>query len=157
MKFEYKEPTKKDFPQILETINSARKPYKNLEVYKKMGAQDTTLEDLQKNEQGREYRIFIKDNEIIGFCAFKYRSRKITWLSQFYISPDYQGKGYGKKFLEYLENEISEISKYIVLEYWPDATWAKDFYEKQRYAENKSIFESKSNYTKVLAKKLKSC
>ena len=82
-----------------------------------MGAQDTTLEDLQKNEQGREYRIFIKDHEIIGFCVFRYRSRKITWLSQFYIKPDYQGKGYGKKFLEYLENEISEKSKYSAFEY----------------------------------------
>jgi ribosomal protein S18 acetylase RimI-like enzyme len=154
MKFEYKEPTKKDFTQILEIINSARKPYKNLEVYKKMGAKDTTLEDLQKNEQGREFRIFIKDDEIIGFCAFKYKSKKITWLSQFYIRPDYQGKGCGKKFLEYLESEIREKSKYIVLEYWPDATWAKDFYEKQGYTEDKSVFKSKSNYTKVLVKDL---
>lgn len=154
MKFEYKKPTKENFPQILEIINSARKPYKNLEVYKKMGAQDTTLKDLQKNEQNREYRIFIKDNEVIGFCAFKYRSKKITWLSQFYIAPRRQGKGYGKKFLEYLENETSKKSKYIVLEYWPDAAWAKDFYEKQGYTENRLVFESKSNYTKVLVKEV---
>ncbi|MDD3480974.1 MAG: GNAT family N-acetyltransferase [Patescibacteria group bacterium] len=152
----YQKPTTNDLPDALKVINAAREPYKKLPIYKEMKSKDTTLNDLLENEQNRDYRVFRKDKEIIGFLAFKFREKKLAWLSQFYIKPELQGQGYGRKFMKEFEKEImnSSKAKYIVLEYWPDATWAKNFYIKLGYSENEQVYKSKSNYTKVLVKEV---
>lgn len=150
----YRKPNEDEFIAALNIINEARKPYKALSIYKEMDAKDTTLDDLINNEQKRDYRVLTVDDDIVGFCAFRKKDDHITWLSQFYIDPKYQKQGLGKKFLKFVEEEVSELSDYIVLEYWPDATWARDFYLSQGYVEDKSVFESKSQYTKVLVKRI---
>lgn len=150
----YREPTTEDLPIALKLINSARKPYQKLGVYKKMKTPETTLEDLKTNSQGRDYRILVADGNLIGFCAFKKKNDNITWLSQFYIDPNYQRRGLGSVFLRYLEEEVAQKSKYLVLEYWPDAIWAENFYRKNGFIENPKIYKSKSLYTKVLVKKV---
>ncbi len=153
MKVSYREPKENEFKPLVSIINEAREPYKSLAMYQKMGAKDTSLYDLEENSQKRQYRIFAVDNKIVGFTAFK-KKGQITWLSQFYISSKFQRKNYGSQFLQLVEDEAKEKSDYIVLEYWPDATWARDFYIKNGYTEDPKVCESGSAYTKILVKKI---
>lgn len=154
MKLKYRKIKKKELESVVDLISRARKPYTKFLIYKEMGAKKTTIKDLTENIHHREFRVLVLNDEIIGFCSYKKKSNDFTWLNNFYIDPKYQRKGYGEEFLNFVEEETKYLSKYLVLEYWPDAVWAKYFYEKNGYREIPDILKSKSEYTKILLKKM---
>lgn len=152
MKLGYRKLKKNEFKSVVGLINCARKPYTKFPIYKEMGAKKTAVKDLAENIHHREFRVLVLRDEVIGFCSFKKKSDDFTWLNNFYIDPKYQRRGYGEKFLNFFEKEAKNLSKYISLEYWPDAVWAKYFYEKNGYKEMPDVLRSKSEYTKILLK-----
>jgi GNAT superfamily N-acetyltransferase len=52
----------------------------------------------------------VLDNELIGFCGLWYQTRhysgKSCELDHFYIDEPFQGKGYGKQFLDWITLEL---------------------------------------------------
>lgn len=151
MKLSYKKPAKKQYPQVLELILKATKSYETMPAF----SGHYTMERLRSNPMKRKYRILVHNDKIVGFASWKIRAGGLAWLSQFYIDPAYQRRGCGQEFLKKIENEASLLSNYMVLEYWPDAPWAKNFFYKNGYKEMPRIFKSKSTYTKVVCKKIR--
>jgi len=146
----YKKPAKAYYPEILELILKATKPYENMLAF----SGHHTMDRLRSNPMRRKYRVLIYNDKIVGFASWKIRAGGLAWLSQFYIDPICQRKGFGQKFLKKIEQEACLLSEYMVLEYWPEAPWAKNFFYKNGYKTMPEIFKSKSTYTKVICKKI---
>lgn len=94
--------TKKDFNKIAELINKeySKSPYK--EPWKKLDA-IKTLEYFSKI--GSIY--VLTDKEIVGFIIFRiefYNGSKGIMIEDLVVDSDFQGKGYGKKMVEYVED-----------------------------------------------------
>lgn len=78
--------------------------------------------------------LLIKGNRVIGFCQYDLKGSE---LYQIQISPDYQGKGYGKYFYEFVENDFmknnkSSISLFATLN-------AVDFYKSVGFKQIKNV------------------
>jgi len=62
---------------------------------------------MKKNVQSQfdstSWIVIKEDKKIIGFAQYGLEDQT---LYQIQIDPDYQGKGYGKKIFEYIENDF---------------------------------------------------
>ena len=63
----------------------------------------------------KEYRIIRKDNRIVSFCGKSPESSSSTRISMVYTRPEYRGKGYARKIVNYLKNEIINEGKIATL------------------------------------------
>ena len=63
----------------------------------------------------KEYRIIRKDNKIVSFCGKSPESSSSTRISMVYTRPEYRGKGYARKIVNYLKNEIINEGKIATL------------------------------------------
>lgn len=68
----------------------------------------------QIEEQGYEYYLLKPDGEYVGYIGIKATAAESLFLSKFYISKEYRGRGYGSKVMEFLyklcqERDIKKI------------------------------------------------
>ncbi|MBQ8292589.1 MAG: GNAT family N-acetyltransferase [Bacilli bacterium] len=63
---------------------------------------------------GRYEKIMVNDEIIGGIFAFELDDASIKKIAQFYILPEYQNLGYGKKAFEMFINEDNEVKKWYV-------------------------------------------
>lgn len=82
-------------------------------------SKDSDLRNINKEyiENNGNFWILINNNKIIGTIALKYFNNKIAELKRFYILPNYQSQGYGKKLLEKLLSYSKKIGyRYLRLD-----------------------------------------
>ncbi|WMC91430.1 GNAT family N-acetyltransferase [Kineothrix sp. MB12-C1] len=94
-------------------------------------------------EEAKPYAIY-KDEEIIGFMMLDWdEEERECGIWRFMIANDQQGKGYGRKALEYAVNRIKETGKfdYVSLDYAPGNNVGKHLYESVGFRETGEIEE----------------
>jgi len=125
-------PKKSEFSKICRLVNQAEKPYqKIMPDYKPFKVEN--FEIMQKKTK-RSFLIIELNKKIAGFAAWKIKNRKICWISILHIDPQKQKMGLGTKLLQ----EIEKIARkkncdFCMLELFPQANWAKNFYLKNNY------------------------
>lgn len=95
------------------------------------------------HEVAKPYAIY-NDEEVIGFMMLDWDEKKRECsIWRFMITTDQQGKGYGRKALEYALNIIKEAEKfdYVFLDYVPDNVVGKHLYESMGFKETGEIDE----------------
>jgi GNAT superfamily N-acetyltransferase len=96
---------------------------------------------LQQNVIDNHQFIFIKKNDIfIGFADYEinYKDETVTRIHKIYLLPETQGKGFGKKLIQHIENKALEIKNNKLSLNVNRFNKAKDFYESQGF---KVVFE----------------
>jgi N-acetylglutamate synthase-like GNAT family acetyltransferase len=78
------------------------------------------INNLLENNSSENYCVVNKDNKIIGVMpgySNYFIDRKELYIDEFFIDYDYQRKGIGMQFMDYIENEIrqKEYSGIILL------------------------------------------
>ena len=95
------------------------------------------------HEVAKPYAIY-NDEEVIGFMMLDWDEKKRECsIWRFMIATDQQGKGYGRKALEYALNIIKEAEKfdYVFLDYVPSNVVGKHLYESMGFKETGEIDE----------------
>lgn len=95
------------------------------------------------HEVAKPYAIY-NDEEVIGFMMLDWDEKKRECsIWRFMIATDQQGKGYGRKALEYALNIIKEAEKfdYVFLDYVPGNVVGKHLYESMGFKETGEIDE----------------
>lgn len=91
---------------------------------------------LRQNVADHHCFILIKENNaFIGFADYEvdYKNEPITRIHKIYLLPETQGKGFGKKFIQYIEDKARE-SKNVMLSLNVNRfNKAKSFYENQGF------------------------
>lgn len=88
-------------------------------------------ENYLEDELVQSYFIY-DDNQIIGFIVLQYVDEKyevsppMWYIVEFYILPEYRGRGYGTKTMEhFLDKHVEDFFYYILVENTPaKAFWA---------------------------------
>jgi GNAT superfamily N-acetyltransferase len=96
---------------------------------------------LQQNVIDNHQLILIKENDIfIGFADYEinYKDETVTRIHKIYLLPETQGKGFGKKLIQHIENKALEIKNNKLSLNVNRFNKAKDFYESQGF---KVVFE----------------
>lgn len=94
-------------------------------------------------EEAKPYAIY-KEEEIVGFMMLDWdEEERECGIWRFMIANDQQGKGYGRKALEYAVNRIKETGKfdYVSLDYAPGNNVGKHLYESVGFRETGEIEE----------------
>ena len=78
------------------------------------------------------------DNQLIGFCGLWYQTRhysgKSCELDHFYIDEPYQGKGYGKQFLDWITLQLQKKDfKAIELNAYKENKAGHRFYDREGF------------------------
>ena len=109
---------------VRDTINTIYPKYYPKEVvdfFCELHCYKNISEDINNGNVG----VLIVDNDIVGTGCYK-----DNHITRVYVSPKYQGKGYGSYIMECLEKEIALTSDVVYL----DASLpACQFYEKRNY------------------------
>lgn len=76
-----------------------------------------------------------KGGKTAGFAqlAFSFSTEaggRVVWVEELYVRPQFQGKGLGSEFFQFLEEEYGADSARIRLEIEPDNVRAQKLYEK---------------------------
>jgi len=130
-------PKRENYEEIADISNRADEPF--LKLYNKDQAKEIgfgleTVEDLIEGEKTREYLCLKIDNQIISFVSFRLKNPQTIWVSHICTSSDFQGKGYGAKLMQKIEEIAKERgAKVVVLETERQADWAVNFYLKNNY------------------------
>lgn len=94
-------------------------------------------------EVAKPYAIY-NDEEVIGFMMLDWdeKERECS-IWRFMIANKQQGKGYGRKALEYALNIIKEAEKfdYVFLDYVPGNVVGKHLYESMGFKETGEVDE----------------
>ena len=109
-----------------------------------------------KNELPFGIALFDNDENIVGFCVFKIENLKkypeiYPWLSDVMIFPEYQGKGYGKKLLNFGEDILSKLG-YKKIYVWTDQ--APDFYKRLGFKYLQQIVKNEGGYGELFYKEI---
>ncbi len=93
------------------------------------------------------YMFFIDSDQRIGYGAIQQES-DVMWLDKIYIDPENQGKGFGKKCLEWVEGRArSKNCRSIKLRVNRRNKGAIGFYDKQEFQIVESIdFDGPNGY-----------
>ncbi len=88
-----------------------------------------------KFEPNNQLRAIYKDNQVIGMLAFSMEDEPVNpevyWIFRFMIDKDFQNKGYGKKALHLVINEIAQLGgKKIYTSHKPKNKIAGKLYQK---------------------------
>ena len=90
---------------------------------------------------GRKIYLFQAGNKVIGHIAVIKKENNCVSLSNFVIDPEYQGKGYARKFAALISEEIENSSRFELAVH-PDNTRAIHLYESFGF----KIIGRKENY-----------
>ena len=91
---------------------------------------------LQQNVADNHRFILIKENEVaVGFADYElqYKNDAVTRIHKIYVLPETQGKGFGKKMIQYVENKALEAKNIKLSLNVNRFNKAKDFYESQGF------------------------
>lgn len=91
---------------------------------------------LQQNVADHHTFILLKENDaFIGFADYEldYKSESITRIHKIYLLPETQGKGFGKKLIQYIENKAMESTNVKLSLNVNRFNKAKDFYKSQGF------------------------
>lgn len=91
---------------------------------------------LKQNVTDHHNFILLKENDaFIGFADYEldYQSESITRIHKIYLLPETQGKGFGKKLIQYIENKAIESNNIKLSLNVNRFNKAKDFYKSQGY------------------------
>lgn len=127
-----RKPKRGEFLKICRLLNRADRPYqKIIPDYEPFTVKD--LEHMQKKTK-RSFLVIKLNKKIAGFAAWKIKNKKICWFSILHIDPNKQRVGLGTRLLREIE-KIASKNKCIftILELFPQANWAKNFYLKNNY------------------------
>lgn len=94
-------------------------------------------------EVAKPYAIY-NDEEVVGFMMLDWDEKeRECGIWRFMIANNQQGKGYGRKALEYALNIIKESGKfdYVFLDYVPGNDVGKHLYESMGFIETGEIEE----------------
>ena len=83
--------------------------------------------------------VYVEEKKIIGFISYKIKNNEAT-IGLVAVLPNYQGKGIGKKLLQFVENElIKNDIKVLNIPTQKENLEACSFYEKRGYKVKQSI------------------
>ncbi|HBB27754.1 MAG TPA: N-acetyltransferase [Clostridiales bacterium] len=94
-------------------------------------------------ETARPLAVY-NDEEVIGFLMLDWREKdREVDIWRFMIAEEHQGKGYGRKAMEYALNMIRESNKFdcAIVDYVPENVVAKHLYENLGFKETGEIEE----------------
>lgn len=93
---------------------------------------DLFIFDFEHHPYSEYYKLML-DDQIIGYCGLWiiFEDVQITTIS---VHPDYQGKGYGDKMMEFIINYVKELGcRNITLEVRVSNNKAINFYKKHQF------------------------
>jgi ribosomal protein S18 acetylase RimI-like enzyme len=130
-------PKRENYKEIADISNRADEPFLKLyneEITKEIGFATETEEALIDGEKTREYLCLKVGDKVISFTSFRLKNPQTIWVSHICTDPDFQGKGYGAKLMQKIEEIAKERgAKVVVLETERQADWAVNFYLKNNY------------------------
>ena len=91
---------------------------------------------LKQNLADHHTFILLKENDaFVGFADYEldYKSESITRVHKIYLLPETQGKGFGKKLIQYIESKAIESTNVKLSLNVNRFNKAKDFYERQGF------------------------
>lgn len=91
---------------------------------------------LQQNINDNHNFVLIQENdEIVGFSDYElhYKNEPTTRVHKIYLLPETQGKGLGKKVIQFIENKAVEAQNIKLSLNVNRFNKAKDFYENQGF------------------------
>jgi len=127
-----RKPKKNEFLKICRLVNRAEKPYqKIMPDYESFKVKD--FEHMQKKSK-RSFLIIELNKKLAGFAAWKIKNKKICWLSILHIDPSKQRMNLGTRLLQEIEKiAVKKKCIFTMVELFPQAYWAKNFYLKNNY------------------------
>lgn len=93
---------------------------------------DLFIFDFEHHPYSEYYKLML-DDQIIGYCGLWiiFEDVQITTIA---VHPDYQGKGYGDKMMEFIINYVKELGcRNITLEVRVSNNKAINFYKKHQF------------------------
>ncbi len=150
-------PVESDYQRIAEIYNEAIKPFYTIYSEEEKEAYAGSLIETAESVAdmvSRRTVLVLKDASgfIVGFAAFRKKNDTVVWISELYIDPKEQGKGYGGILLEKVEEYTKQQGCTLVaLETHRDALWALNFYKKNGY-ETVNDKVSEFPYSEILEK-----
>ena len=146
--------TKKDVSNILSVINNAALKYKGV-IPDDCWHEPYMLEEELVNEFDSGVRMFgyNKNNKLVGVMGIQ-ELKDVTLIRHAYTITTYQGRGIGKRLLQYLFKINKNSILYVGT--WKDATWAIQFYEKFGFVmkKRKQTIELLKKYWEVSLKQI---
>jgi GNAT superfamily N-acetyltransferase len=91
---------------------------------------------LKQNLDDDHHFILIKENGVsVGFADYElhYRNESVTRINKIYVLPETQGKGFGKKMMQFVESKALEHNNVKLSLNVNRFNKAKDFYENQGF------------------------
>jgi len=91
---------------------------------------------LEQNAADNHHFILINENEVaVGFADYElqYKNEAVTRIHKIYVLPETQGKGFGKKMIQYIENKALEVNNIKLSLNVNRFNKAKEFYERQGF------------------------
>ena len=91
---------------------------------------------LMQNIADKHNFILAKENDVfIGFADYElnYKNESVTRIHKIYLLPETQGKGFGKKLIQYIENKAVESDNIKLSLNVNRFNKAKNFYESQGF------------------------
>ncbi|RSL30550.1 GNAT family N-acetyltransferase [Salibacterium salarium] len=105
------------------------------------------LEDLFHTPKFLGYTLY-SDNHLVGFIAGNQKKTPrgaVFYIAEFCIDSEIQGKGYGSKLLESLEDELINRNVSSVYLLTSNEGLAERFYMKKKYSVNENRIVMKKN------------
>ena len=91
---------------------------------------------LQQNiDDNHNFILIQENNKIVGFADYEshYKNESVTRIHKIYVLPEMQGKGIGKKLIQFIENKALENDDVKLSLNVNRFNKAKDFYESQGF------------------------
>ena len=91
---------------------------------------------MQKNiDDNHNFILIQENNQIVGFADYElhYQKKSVTRIHKIYVLPETQGKGLGKKLIQYIENKALTNNDIKLSLNVNRLNKAKDFYENQGF------------------------
>jgi GNAT superfamily N-acetyltransferase len=146
--------TKKDVSNILSVINNAALKYKGV-IPDDCWHEPYMSEQELLNEFDSGVRVFgyEKNSILVGVMGIQ-ELKDVTLIRHAYTITTYQGRGIGKRLLQYLFKINKNSILYVGT--WKDATWAIQFYEKFGFVmkKRKQTIELLKKYWEVSLKQI---
>jgi len=120
-----------DFDNILKVINDAAQAYQGVIPADRWKEPYMSAEELKEEiEAGVWFFGWVERGHLLGVAGIQ-ALKDTTLIRHAYVLPGCQGKGIGKRLLEYLVGLAGTPE--VLVGTWADATWAIRFYEKHGF------------------------
>jgi len=76
--------------------------------------------------------IAVIDDKSVGFASYRLTDKNVVELGSLYVALEEQGKGIGKKLLEFVESQVNS-GWYLYAKVLSNAPWSVSFYSKNGF------------------------